>query len=732
MAQVTGIVEDIVFRNDTNGWTVLTLKQDNGHRVSCVGIMPFINAGEQVKIEGEWTEHRDYGRQVKVSGAETVQPTTKVGIEKYLASGLIRGVGPSTAKLIVGKFGADTLAVMEAEPHRLVEVPGIGPKRAEMIIESFREHIDMQRTLMFLQGLGLSVNLSVKIFKQFGEHTERLVRDNPYRLADEVQGVGFRTADSIARQMGFEMESPFRLKSGVRFVLSEAVNAMGHMYLPLTILCEQAAHLLAVDDLLIDNTVRGMIISGSLVTEEIDGETAVYLPNLHDAEMDVARRLTLLMRTFDTGDFDEDDARDMLEQYERAQGVSLAEEQRHAVLAATGGGITIITGGPGTGKTTSINCIIRLMEEFGKVQLCAPTGRAAKRMTEATGKPARTIHRLLEYGGEGGAFGRNEDNPIDARTVIVDEMSMVDIFLMRSLLRAVRPGTRLVLVGDQDQLPSVGAGNVLRDLIASGAVPVVTLTEIFRQAETSMIVVNAHRINHGENPILNKKSADFFIERKESPVAAAESVVALVERRLPNYMQLDKLRDIQVMAPMKKGDAGVFMMNRTLQAALNPREPGKPELQRGDTTFRLGDKVMQIRNNYDIEWRRDGERGSGIFNGDVGFITYVDKSERTLEITFDDGREAEYGEAEFDELELAFCMSVHKSQGSEFDCVVLPLITGPRMLMTRNLLYTAVTRAKKLVVIVGRESCVNAMVENNHVTRRYSALADRLITMNNL
>ena len=729
MAQLTGVIEEIIFRNESNGWTVLSLKQDNGHRVSCVGVMPFVNAGEQVKIEGEWTEHRDYGRQVKVTSAETVQPTTKTGIEKYLASGLIRGVGPATAKLIVGKFGADTLSIMESEPDRLTDVPGIGPKRAAMIIESFREHIDMQRTLMFLQGLGLSVNLSVKIFKMFGENTERIVRDNPYRLADEVQGVGFRTADAIARNMGFEMESPFRLRSGVKFVLSEAVNGMGHMYLPLTLLCEEAARLLMVDDLLIDNTVRGLIIGGSLITEEIDGETAVYLPGLHDAEMDVARRLTLLLRTFDAAEFDEDEAKAALSRYERAQGVELADEQRHAVLAATGGGITIITGGPGTGKTTSINCIIRLMKEYGKVQLCAPTGRAAKRMTEATGEPARTIHRLLEYGGEGGSFGRNEDNPIDARTVIVDEMSMVDIFLMRSLLRAVKPGTRLVLVGDKDQLPSVGAGNVLRDLIASGAVPVVTLTEIFRQAQTSMIVVNAHRINHGESPVMNRKDTDFFIERRDNPVLAAESVVALVSRRLPNYMQLDPLRDIQVMAPMKKGDAGVFAMNRTLQSALNPRQPGKPEIQRGDTVFRLGDKVMQIRNNYDIEWRRDGERGSGIFNGDVGFITYVDKAERKLEITFDDGREAEYGEAELDELELAFCMSVHKSQGSEFPCVVLPLITGPRMLMTRNLLYTAVTRAKKLVVIVGRESCVGAMVENNHVTRRYSALADRLVTM---
>lgn len=729
MAQVTGVVEEIIFRNETNGWTVLSLKQDNGHHVSCVGVMPFINAGEQVKIDGEWTEHRDYGRQIKATAAETVQPTTKNGIEKYLASGLIRGVGPATAKLIVGKFGADTLAMLESEPERLVEVPGIGPKRAAMIIESFQEHIDMQRTLMFLQGLGLSVNLSVKIFKMFGENTERIVRDNPYRLADEVQGVGFRTADSIARNMGFEMESPFRLKSGVRFVLSEAVNGMGHMYLPLTLLCEEAARLLMVDDLLIDNTVRGLIISGGLVTEEIDGETAVYLPGLHEAEMDVARRLTLLMRTFDSDGLDEDDAEEALSRYEKAQGVALADEQRHAVLTAAGGGITIITGGPGTGKTTSINCIIRLMKEYGKVQLCAPTGRAAKRMSEATGEPARTIHRLLEYGGEGGAFGRNEDNPIDARTVIVDEMSMVDIFLMRSLLRALKPGTRLVLVGDKDQLPSVGAGNVLRDLIASGAVPVVTLTEIFRQAQSSMIVVNAHRINHGENPLLNQRNTDFFIERKDNPVLAAESVVALVNRRLPNYMQLDPLRDIQVMAPMKKGDAGVYAMNRTLQAALNPRQQGKPELQRGDTSFRLGDKVMQIRNNYDIEWRRDGERGSGIFNGDVGFITYVDKGERKLEITFDDGREAEYGEAELDEIELAFCISVHKSQGSEFPCVVLPLITGPQMLMTRNLLYTAVTRAKKLVVIVGRENCVNAMVSNNHVTRRYSALADRLITM---
>ena len=726
MPKFEGTVEDIVFRNDGNGWTVISLKMEGSGRISAVGTMPFLSPGERVVLDGELVQHRDYGEQIKVTGYETLLPETKSGVERYLGSGFIKGVGPATAKLIVKAFGVHALEVLESEPERLLEIEGIGPKRAAMIAESFREQNGMRTTLVFLQGRGLSPNLSLKVYHTFGDMTETVLRSNPYRLVDEVSGVGFKTADEIALGLGFARESEYRLSSGVKYALSEAVNGMGHTYLPLEELTAEAARLLAVPVEMADNAVRQQIMRGQLVAQEIEGRTAVYLPQLYDAEIDVARLLGRVARAVVADTLPEPQIAGEIQTYEEMNGVQLCAEQRDAVMAAAGEGVCVITGGPGTGKTTSINCIIRLLRHLGKVELCAPTGRAAKRMSEATGREARTIHRLLEYSGEEETFTRNAENPLDANVVIVDEMSMVDIFLMRSLLRAIRPGARLVMVGDADQLPSVGAGNVLRDIIDSAAVRVVKLTEIFRQAQESMIVVNAHRINHGEYPVLNTSGTDFFLERKDGVREAAASVVALVQTRLPKYKGFDSLRSIQVMTPMKRGEVGVFAMNALLQEALNPPAREKPEFRRGDTVFRQGDKVMQIRNNYDLEWRRGKETGEGAFNGDIGFIQSVDNEEVTLTVEFDDGRVAEYDETMLDELEHAYCMSVHKSQGSEFDAVVLPLITGPRMLMTRNLLYTAVTRAKKLVVLVGRESCVRMMVDNNHILRRYSALAQRL------
>ena len=726
MSKFEGTVEEIVFRNDQNGWTVASVRLDGSGRTSAVGVMPFLSAGEHAIFDGELVEHREYGEQIRVSGYETTRPETKSAVEKYLASGLIKGVGPATAKLIVGRFGARALDILESEPERLTEIDGIGPKRARQIAEAFEEQNAMRGTLLFLQGYGLSPALSMKIVKTYGEAAEQVLRANPYRLVDEVDGVGFKTADAIAASLGFAKESEFRLCSGIRYVLSEAANGMGHMYLPEGELIAQAGRVLGASEETTARALKVLLTRRALALEEVNGERAVYLPNLLDAERDTAKLLLALRDSILPAPQSEEAILAEIAEYERDESVTLCGEQRSAVLAAVTEGVAVVTGGPGTGKTTSINCIIRLMRRMGRVELCAPTGRAAKRMSEATGCSARTLHRLLEYGGEGQGFARDEDNPLEADVVIVDEMSMVDVFLMRALLRALRPGTRRSLVGDADQLPSVGAGNVLRDLIAADVVRVVRLTEIFRQAGQSMIVVNAHRINRGEYPTLRSRETDFFMERRESVAQAAQSVVALVQTRLPNYMKLDSLRDIQVMAPMKRGDLGVFALNRVLQQALNPAHRDKPELARGDVIFRLGDQVMQVRNDYDIEWTSPEKDGTGAFNGDIGFVVSVNRREMELTVEFDDGRRAVYDSSMLDELEPAYCMSVHKSQGSEFEAVVLPLFSGPPMLMTRNLLYTAVTRAKKLVVLVGRESCVRQMVDNNHILRRYSALTERL------
>ena len=726
MPKFEGTIEEIVFRNDANGWTVASFRMDGSGRTTAVGILPFLSAGEHVIFDGELTQHRDYGEQIKVTSYEIARPETKTGVEKYLGSGLIKGVGPATAKLIVKHFGAETLDVLESEPHRLTEIPGIGPKKAAMISESFAMQNEMRMTLIFLQNAGLSPSLSMKVYKAYGDQSEKVLKNNPYRLADEIEGVGFKTADQIAQSMGFAVNSPSRLMSGVRFVLSEAVNRSGHTYLPYELLARSAADILGVDVELTEHTLQTLILEDKLIETKVGEDRAVYLPRLYKVECETAELLVHLRNTFLGNTISPQGAGRGISQYEKEMDVQLCARQREAVVAAVTGGLTVITGGPGTGKTTSINCILKLLENQGSVELCAPTGRAAKRMSEATGYPARTIHRLLEYSGETEGFQKDEDDPVRADTVIVDEMSMVDIFLMRSLLRALRPNTRLILVGDADQLPSVGAGNVLRDLIASKALNVVCLDEIFRQGRESHIIVNAHRINRGEYPLIQNRDTDFFLEKKELAQQAAQSVVALVKNRLPKFLDVDPLRDIQVMAPMKKGALGVYQLNAMLQEALNPPSRDKAELSRGDCAFRLGDKVMQIRNNYDLEWEKGEESGEGVFNGDIGYIVSLSRTDRELTVEFDDGRRAVYDDSMLDELELSYCISVHKSQGSEFPAVVLPLVSGSQMLMTRNLLYTAVTRAKRMVVVVGREACMRQMVDNNLIRRRYSALSDRL------
>ncbi|MDD7174106.1 MAG: ATP-dependent RecD-like DNA helicase [Clostridiales bacterium] len=738
MEVIEAFADETVFRNDENGYTVLIVRTGRT-RVSAVGILPPVASGEKLRITGEWVEHPVYGRQIKVHSCEIEKPTTLSGIEKYLSSGMIRGIGPATAKLLVKAFGEKTLDVLYAEPERLLEVPGIGEKRARMIQESYAEQAQQREAMLFLQSYGITPALAVKIFKQYGENVKQVVMKNPYRLVEDIEGVGFKTADRIAASLGVERDSEYRLSAGIKYALSEATGSAGHCYLPRPELCETARRLLGNDEDAIERMIDSLILDHQLTAqilprEDGEAEVAVYLPQTYRAECEVARRLREMLDAMPASMTD--DLTAQLDEIERMEGITLHPQQRLAIETAVKSGMTVITGGPGTGKTTIIKCIIRLLSVGGEIALAAPTGRAAKRMSEACGMEAKTLHRLLEYGGEEGDFARTQDNPLELDTLIVDEMSMVDIFLMRSMLRALVPGTRLIMVGDADQLPSVGAGNVLRDILDSGAVPSVRLTEIFRQDEKSMIVYNAHRINHGEAPRLNAKGSDFFFERASSPADAAARIVELCAVRLPNFLGLDPVRQMQVLSPTKKGDCGVYALNQLLQSRFNPSAPGKQERTRGDTTFREGDKVMQTRNNYQLEWQKEGvfgwEKGQGVFNGDIGFVSGIDAQERTITVRFDDDREATYEGGDIDDLELAYCISVHKSQGSEFPVVVMPAVGGPPMLLTRNLLYTAVTRARRMVMLVGREAAIEQMIANANIRRRYSALRWRLEQVSSL
>ena len=732
MEEIEVFADETVFRNDENGYTVLVVKSGRT-RVSAVGIMPPIAPGEKLRITGEWTEHPIYGRQIKVAGCEIEKPTTLSGIEKYLSSGMIRGIGPATAKVLIKAFGEETLDVLYSDPERLLDVPGIGPKRAKMIMESYAEQAQQREAMVFLQSYGITPSLAVKIFKRYGENVKQVIRQNPYRLVEDVEGIGFKTADKIAATLGVEPDSEYRLSAGVKHALSEATGTVGHCYLPREELVLAAQRLLSCETELIDRTIDSLILTHGLSAQMLPGEdgeqiVAVYLPQTFRAENEVARRLREMIDAMPNSMATDLSAQ--IDELERIEGVTFHPQQRQAIETAVKSGMTVITGGPGTGKTTIIKCIIKLLSVGGEIALAAPTGRAAKRMSEACGMEAKTLHRLLEYGGEEGDFARGQDNPLEMDTLIIDEMSMVDIFLMRSVLRALVPGTRLIMVGDSDQLPSVGAGNVLSDILESGAVPAVELTEIFRQDEKSMIVYNAHRINHGEAPRLNAKGSDFFFERASSPVDAANRIVQLCAVRLPKFLGLDPVRQMQVLSPTKKGDCGVWMLNQLLQAQFNPADAHKKERVRGDTTFREGDKVMQTRNNYQLKWKKEGvfawEEGQGVFNGDIGFVTEIDPQERTIIVQFDDERIATYEAADVDDLELAYCISVHKSQGSEFPVVVMPAVGGPPMLLTRNLLYTAVTRARRMVMIVGREAAIDQMICNVNTKKRYSALCWRL------
>lgn len=725
-----------VFRNEENGWSVVSVRAGR-NEFTVVGTLPELSPGEQAVFTGEWTEHRTYGKQFKCASCEIRVPTTLLGIERYLGSGLIRGIGPATATLIVRQFGEDTLAILSEHPERLTEIPGIGQKRMTMIAESFREHQGARQAMIFLQSYGIPAALAVRIGKFYGDRTPEIVREDPYRLCDDLEGVGFRTADRIGIALGVAPDSDSRVRCAMKYVLRETSASAGHVYLPEKELCSAAASLLQVPRALCERALTALLLSSALIAEEGEEDTGrrVYLPAFWRAEQEVALRIKELMCAIRPDKFR--GALRAVADFEKRRGIRFSPNQRDAIVRALETGVFVITGGPGTGKTTIINCILELLSGENDVLLCAPTGRAAKRMTEATGAEARTIHRLLEYGGEEGAFARNDENPLEADCIIADEASMIDLMLMRSLLRAIQPGTRLILVGDADQLPSVGAGNVLGDILASGAVPCARLTDIYRQSETSRIVMNAHLINRGEMPLLNEKDTDFFFERRASYADTAQSVLGLVTRRLPAYLGYGKeeaselaVRNIQVLSPARKGECGVNSLNILLQEALNPPSPRKKQLTWGETLFRVGDKVIQTKNDYRIEWTREtpegSEDGTGVFNGDVGFITDMDPENTTVTVLFDEEKEVIYEAGDLESLEPAYCLSVHKSQGSEFPVVVMPVIGGPPMLLTRNLLYTAMTRARELVVLVGSEDVIRRMVANDHVARRYTTLALRL------
>lgn len=727
---LAGYVEHIIYRNADNGYTVLNLVSGEDE-ITCVGIFSAIAEGENIEAQGEYTEHPTYGQQFKVTSFEEKAPEDEEAIERYLGSGAIKGIGLAMAARIVRRFKEDTFRIIEEEPERLAEIKGISNRKAMEIASQVNEKRDLRQAMIFLQQYGITMNLAVKVYQAYGQDVYGIIRENPYRLADDIDGVGFRTADEIAARVGIRMDSDFRVRSGILYTLLQA-SGEGHTYLPETELTPRASKLLNVTAEQVEKQYMDLAIERKIILKQMEDQTQIYAASFYYMEANTATMLKRLNVSYDVSDAE---IEQRIRGIEKKSGMTLDEHQVTAVKEAVRNGLLVITGGPGTGKTTTINTIIRYFELEGlEIFLAAPTGRAAKRMSETTGFEARTVHRMLELNGgaEGsGGFERDESNPLEADVIIVDEMSMVDISLMCSLLKAISVGTRLILVGDVNQLPSVGPGSVLRDIIQSHACNVVMLTKIFRQASTSDIIVNAHKINHGEEVILDNKSMDFFFLKRYDADVIINVVLQLIKQKLPKFVDATPY-DIQVLTPMRKGLLGVERLNGILQRYMNPPANDKVEKEYGSTVFREGDKVMQTKNNYQLAWEirtKFGltvDKGLGIFNGDMGIIRQINDFAEQMIIEFDEGRMVEYPYKLLDELELAYAITIHKSQGSEYPAVVIPLLSGPMMLMNRNLLYTAVTRARKCVTLVGNEVTFQQMIQNTSQQKRYSGLCDRL------
>ena len=731
METITGFVEHIVYRNEENGYTVLNLASNEEDEVTCVGVFQMISEGESLELTGEYTVHPSYGPQFKVQQYSIKAPEDIASIERYLGSGAIKGVGAALAARIVRKFKEDTFRIIEEEPERLAEIKGISERKAQEIAQQTEEKRELRQAMIFLQNYGISLSLAVKIYQTYQLDMYRIIQENPYRMAEDVTGVGFKIADEIAHRVGIHLDSDFRIRSGIMYVLQQA-SLEGHTYLPEELLTRRACELLGVDASGVEKHYMDMAIDRKLILKQSEAEVQIYASTFYYMELNVAVMLRELNVKYD---FSETAVEQRIRKIEQLSELELDEMQRTAVKEAVRSGLLVITGGPGTGKTTTINTIIQYFESEGMdIALAAPTGRAAKRMSETTGYEAKTIHRLLELSGgmdEHAGFERNEQNPLETDVIIIDEMSMVDITLMHNLLKAVVAGTRLILVGDVNQLPSVGPGCVLKDIIDSHACNVVRLNRIFRQASESDIIVNAHKINRGEPVSLDNKSRDFFFLKRYDANVIISICIQLIRQKLPKYVNASPF-DIQVLTPMRKGLLGVERLNTILQQYLNPPDGKKAEREHGQTIFRVGDKVMQIKNNYQAEWEIRSrynipiEKGLGVFNGDMGIVREINSFSETLTVEYEERRMVEYPFKELDQLDLAYAITIHKSQGSEYPEVIIPLLTGPRMLMNRNLLYTAVTRARKCVTLVGDEKAFYNMEANVNEQKRYSGLRDRL------
>ncbi len=737
MVEITGYVENIIFRNPDNGYTVLDYVTDD-MLITATGIFPTIGEGENLLLRGDYVDHPVYGKQFKATSYEAVAPTDEASMERYLGSGAIRGIGPKLAARIIKTFGADTFRIIEEEPERLEEVKGISLGKAMEISDQIVGAKDIRNAMIFLDKYGLHGNTAIKIYNRFGNDVYNVIQSNPYRIADEVSGIGFKTADEIAGQVGIKVDSEFRIKGGIQYVLGQGAG-FGHTYLPIETLIDMAVDLLKVDAESVEAQIMNLAMDKKVIIKRMADDTKqVYSRSFYRMEESIAGMLKELNLTYKA---DRADLEKVIRRIEKDESFELDELQKDAVIAAAEHGFFVLTGGPGTGKTTTITTMIHIFEEEGyNIFLAAPTGRAAKRMSEATGYEARTIHRMLEVSGKMGddddatsfaKFDRNEENPLECDVIIIDEMSMVDVSLMYSLLKAISVGTRLILVGDMHQLPSVGPGNVLKDILASNQFTSVTLEKIFRQAQESDIVMNAHRIHRGEHMVLDNKSKDFFFLKRNDADTIISVMLTLIKEKLPKYVDAN-VSDIQVLTPTRKGLIGVERLNGILQQYLNPPSTKKNEWKGETRTFREGDKVMQIRNDYQLEWEVKGnynitlEKGVGVFNGDVGIIKEINDWSKSIVVEFEEGRTVTYPFASLDELELAYAITIHKSQGSEYPAVVMPIMEGPKMLMNRNILYTAITRAKKCVTMVGDADVYYSMIDNVSQAKRYSGLKDRI------